>query len=430
MIKQLTLFDEKNVNSELETYVEREGNTLLIPEGLHTIPFTHGIHRFPGKFIPNIPRYLIREYIPNDQKRIIVDPFCGSGTTLIESALEGRNFIGTDIDPLAVMISKAKTFPLTVDELEFLEIYWKEHDYNEIAISLIPEVPNFQHWFTDTAIRELSSIKKRCLELPEKLRLFSLVVFSSIIRRVSNADDQTQKTYVSHTLPKNPPAPSRLFSIFLERAISGMRDYSLRLKDTPSGIIIRGDVRRDIDKIEFTDVITSPPYIDSLDYVYNQMLEYFWLLPELGLENYEGYRSFRKKPMGFNEQPVFSQEHLIKIHMPRIGNKIQEIISNIEEKSPKEARRIWSFFNDYVIHLSAIRSKQKTQDTYISIVGNSFIRGETVPTAEVLVDIHESLGYKLKDKMTYEIKRHYMKFRRRDNSRTIKQDHILVFGVE
>ena len=61
---QLELFQEIQ-SSKLETFIEREGDLLAIPEGLHTIPCTHGLHRFAGKFIPNLPRYLIREILPN-----------------------------------------------------------------------------------------------------------------------------------------------------------------------------------------------------------------------------------------------------------------------------------------------------------------------------------------------------------------------------
>ena len=71
---------------------------------------THGIHRYPAKFIPQIPRFCIESYseIGDD----VLDPFMGSGTTLLESFILGRNSYGIDIHPLARLIAKVKTTPL------------------------------------------------------------------------------------------------------------------------------------------------------------------------------------------------------------------------------------------------------------------------------------------------------------------------------
>ena len=225
-MSQALLFGYPEKPVPLETRVQRQGSTLLIPENLETIPCTHGMHRFPGKFIPNLPRFLLRAVLGRRKDHTVWDPFCGSGTTLIEAALEGRSFLGLDIDPLAVMIATAKTRPLLEDNLIFLEDYWKDFDYRTCNLDLVPQVPNFSHWFTEQATVELTAIKSACLSLPPELRLFCLVVFSSIVRRVSNADDQTQKTYVSHTLKKTPPKPSELFSIFIGRAIQGSHVYN------------------------------------------------------------------------------------------------------------------------------------------------------------------------------------------------------------
>src|SRR3989442_14454597 len=106
---QTLLFGYPEKPPAFDTHIQRQGNTLLIPENLENIPCTHGMHRFPGKFIPNIPRFLLRTVLNRRKGHTVWDPFCGSGTTLVEAALEGRPFVGLDIDPLAVMIATAKT---------------------------------------------------------------------------------------------------------------------------------------------------------------------------------------------------------------------------------------------------------------------------------------------------------------------------------
>jgi len=124
--------------------------------------FTHGIHKYPAKFIPQIPRWGIKEFTrPGD---IVLDPFCGCGTTLVESLLSGRNAYGLEISPLAKLITKTKITkikpaPLEKEHLRLLNklkkrvwspFYWK------------PFIePNLLKWFKPQSVKGLSIIKKK-----------------------------------------------------------------------------------------------------------------------------------------------------------------------------------------------------------------------------------------------------------------------------
>ena len=422
---QAPLFPLISTGNSLATLVEREGNVLRMPEGMYTTPYTHGLHRFPGKFVPNLPRYFVREILTADTNTIVLDPFCGSGTTLVECALERKASCGVDIDPLAVMIARAKTVPLDESAISQIEACWKTFDYSKECHEMVPQIPNLSHWFTEQASAELSAIKQACLDLPDIVRNFCLVVFSSIIRRVSNADDQTQKTYVSHTLRKNPPLPSRLFPIFLRRALDGMRQYAAMLDPEFVPQVICNDARSS-PNVQFTDVVTSPPYIDSIDYVYNQALEYFWLLPELGLGLYDNYRQLRKLPMGLQARQVDNLNDFTS----RLSSKNRRIFNDaqqhIDEQSHKERMIIDSFFADFQAHCAWVAEAQARDRCYVCVIGNSVIRQVTVPTVDFFVDLFMSYGYRMRDRLTYEIRRHYMKFPRRSNSGKIHQDFVLI----
>ena len=103
-------------NEELCTVIQKynweftEANTQYL---------THNIHRYSGKFIPQIAGKAIDLLTePND---LILDSYMGSGTTLLEAMLRGRNSVGIDLNPLAVLISRVKTTIVSSDDI--VEIY-------------------------------------------------------------------------------------------------------------------------------------------------------------------------------------------------------------------------------------------------------------------------------------------------------------------
>ena len=88
--------------------VPNNGEILIISNDQSYL--THGIHKFPAKFFPELPRYLIRKY--SEAHQIVLDPMCGSGTVVLESMLNDRVSVGIDIDPIARLITKVKTTPI------------------------------------------------------------------------------------------------------------------------------------------------------------------------------------------------------------------------------------------------------------------------------------------------------------------------------
>lgn len=401
-----------------------DGRIVRFPEGLQTSNLTHTIHRFPGKFVPQVARELIRLTGVEATSGIICDPFCGSGTTLVEAAVLGVDSVGIDLDPLGALISKVKTTPLTPSELEALSVHWRWAIPDEGQAALFPEVPNLSHWFKATHVSQLAAIKERCLGLPDRLRDFSLVVFSSILRRVSNADDQTQKTYVSGTLPKRPPQPRELFPVMMSRALRGITDYSAACISQPQ--VSRADAREKPGPT-VQGVATSPPYLDSIDYVYNQMLEYYWLYKELGLSKPSEIRALRALPMGFRRGSLKRVLDEIGAIAPGLVDALSEDLAEIDQTSAKEAEHVAGYFRDYAKHLEAYRTSMSPGSRYAVAVGESVVRRRRIATPDLLAMLFESSGFRLVGRCGYEIRRHYMKFPRRSNSGTIKVDHVLCF---
>ena len=75
----------------------------------------HSMSSYLGGFPPRTPRAIIEQWVP--PRVTVLDPFCGSGTTLLEAALSGRRAIGVDLNPLAVALASAKLAAVGLDDL-------------------------------------------------------------------------------------------------------------------------------------------------------------------------------------------------------------------------------------------------------------------------------------------------------------------------
>lgn len=85
----------------------------LIP--VNTVYYTHSFHPYSSKYVPQIPNRLISSLSLKNE--LVLDNFVGSGTTLVESRLLGRNSIGIDINPLACLISSVKTTTISLSTI-------------------------------------------------------------------------------------------------------------------------------------------------------------------------------------------------------------------------------------------------------------------------------------------------------------------------
>ena len=173
----------------LELNFEEKNNILIISK--HQSYLTHGVHKFPAKFFPELPRYLISKY--SKLGDVVIDPMCGSGTTLLESILQNRHAVGVDIDPIAKMISKVKTTPIEASLLDEAKEKLSILINNKIKSNKKPNIPEFNYrdkWFKPFVLEELGIIKESILELSNVLHKKSSFSDSSIL----NGDSFISKT--------------------------------------------------------------------------------------------------------------------------------------------------------------------------------------------------------------------------------------------
>ncbi|MDH5696785.1 MAG: site-specific DNA-methyltransferase, partial [Dehalococcoidia bacterium] len=155
----------------------------------------HGIHSYPAMMAPPIARRLIGELTNHGDT--VLDPFCGSGTVLAEAILLGRRAIGYDINPLALLIAKVKTTPISPEKLlRALE------SIERIASAIIPEYvdvptfPNIDYWFKSGVVVDLARLKHAIEHVKgEEVKRFFNLVFARTVRHVSNTKSNEFKLY-------------------------------------------------------------------------------------------------------------------------------------------------------------------------------------------------------------------------------------------
>lgn len=164
---------------------------------------THGLHKYPAKFFPELPRWIIEKY--SRRGDWVLDPFAGSGTVNVEAMLLGRPSIALDIDPFARFLTKVKTSKVDVAEMtkavDAIRVRLEQFDGEAPDL---PDFPYAEHWFAPHVLHELAYIKHviQTVIAGTTTRNFMLAVFSSIIRTASNADNNCTRTVVRKRLNK------------------------------------------------------------------------------------------------------------------------------------------------------------------------------------------------------------------------------------
>ena len=413
----------KNLNPE-QSFIELPsprkipfGEVIAVSLSASTNTTTHGLHRYPAKFIPQIPRWAISNYSALGDT--VLDPFVGSGTTMVEALSLSRAAIGVDLDPMACLISEAKTSELDGQRLNLLAsklLSFVECPRTELVIPLAG-VSNFGHWFTEAAWSSLQALRSGIERLPlsEAERAFFLVVFSSILRIVSNADDQTQKTYVSGTLKKVPPEVLPTFEKALNKAIAGMISLNGVSSREPAHVFNCSATAIPLSDDSVDLIITSPPYLDSVDYMYNLMLEYFWLGSDVGVHSRADFNSLRKKTIGA-KQPIQPLD---------IPDSIQHLIK-LEDVPAYRKAAIAPYFAGMALHFAEAARVLKPGGRYVLVVGNSRSQTGMVRVHDALIILAAEVGLNIEHAFGYRIRRHYMKFPRKGRGGIILVDWVIT----
>jgi len=127
-----------------------------------TKEFTHCYHAYPAMMIPQVARALIEEYKPEDGVELLFDPYMGSGTSLVEASIKGINAIGTDLNPLARLMSHVKTthYDLSCirDTFSMMQALFFEYSEDKVKNKNFDNISNYTYWYSRDSLLRLSYI--------------------------------------------------------------------------------------------------------------------------------------------------------------------------------------------------------------------------------------------------------------------------------
>lgn len=353
-----------------------------------TKEYTHGYHVYPAMMIPQIARTLIDEYSPNGEVRTILDPYMGSGTTLVEAAVKGINSIGTDLNPLARMMSKVKTthYNEEVIKAQFAEIslHLSFYDASKVLNRNFERVSNYTYWYSEDALLKLSYLHQIIEEYAANSDFFRLIL-AEIVREVSFTRNGEFKRFrmSEDRIANYNPNPFELFEKKTKRNIAGLQAYN-RVGHRPEVTICNFNstcgIPYDIAAPQSIDmVVTSPPYGDSKTTVaYGQFSR--WANEWFGFEN---AKNLDNELMGGGK----CREVLFN------SNELVQTLSEIRALDEKRYWEVVSFLNDYSKSIQNVSKVIRIGGRVCYVVGDRRVKGVQIPLDYFTAEMFEQCGF-------------------------------------
>jgi len=410
----------------------------------------HNVFRYPAKFHPPVARALVEQFSAAGET--VLDPFCGSGTTLVEALVAGRHVVGTDVDPLAVFVSSAKIRRLDYDRIdEAVErirarveamreadaALWGGFDRDISQADLtaaidplsaqVPALPRMEHWFRRRVVLQLAALRKFIAgQRDPHVRSLLELCFASIVRNSSNADPVPVSglEVTSHMKRKEEAGrvidPYALLRLALTKSAPAMRSLGEARAPNHGGRAALADARqlsaRGTGRVDC--VVTSPPYLTAVDYYRRHTLEMYWLGLTSGPAERRGImpRYIGRDRVGMN--------HVGKDggHGSRVARRRLPAFGDIK---PDRARAFQHYCSGMDQVLQRMAEIVRPGGNIVFVVGDVRFCGSPVSMVELLQEIADP-QLALVERLWYPLANRYMSYSRK-NEADINADHVLVF---
>ena len=354
-----------------------------------TKEYTHCFHTYPAMMIPQIARKLLKAY--GVENGWLLDPYCGTGTSLVEASLFGMHSVGCDINPLVRLIATAKSTPICLSALDETlnrlnnDLFQIEFQEGKVPDAPIPDILNLTYWFSEEVIKSLAYLRAWINNIEdEAVRNFILVAFSETVREVSYTRNGEFKLYrmSAERLKDFNPDVFGLLSKKLSRNRQGLATFLEKRKNVEASVsnanTVQGELPMPRPLGGYDLVVTSPPYGDSHTTVaYGQFsrLAAEWI----GLPN---ARKIDKIAMGGQR----SKETLT-------DSPVSSAIEKIRSVDEKRAREVLAFYIDLERSINSVAQMLSSNATICYVVGNRRVKEVMLPTDAFIVSAFRQHGF-------------------------------------
>lgn len=347
----------------------------------------HRIHSYPAKFPAFIATKAIQYARANQMApRKIADIFCGCGTVAFESKMNGIDFWGCDINPVAILIAKVKSRGLY--QIPRLEKYYKEiistfqSENNDTFVSYHDANMRFSYWYDEKHYNDLSKLKKAIEKVtPETsdYRLFFYCAFSNILKSTSRWLTKSIKPQIDpHKQPSN------VFLAFKKQVnsmISACKDIPKR--DFGNTNVVRMNFLEKKENVPTVDmIITSPPYVTSYEYADLHQLSSLWL------DYSSDYRDLRKGSIG-----SITSNFPFKEKLDELNETGGDIIKKLMVSIPGKARDVAKYYWDMQCVANRSYEMLESGGMAVFVIGNTEYKGVHIDNAKHLAESLLNAGF-------------------------------------
>lgn len=362
--------------------------------GAPTRELTHCYHDYPARMIPQIARRLLDTYAVGAES--LFDPYCGTGTSLVEGMIRGLNVAGTDLNPLARLIAQAKISrpdPNQLDEqiAKFRRFASRSKPARLPAAFRVEGISRLDFWFKPSVIGKLLRIREFIGGIKnDRVRLFFQVAFSETVRESSNTRNHEFKLYRydAGALRVFRPRVFELMMSKLARNRDGLQKFLEAMRGADNSLSAKvydfntacGAPPELIPPASVDIVVTSPPYGDShttVAYGQYSRLSAAWL----GLREPD---KIDRKLMGGKIAKQFGD-----FPCEALNNALLEI-NHKDGKRALEVAAYYSDLHDSIFHVSQV-IRPGGHACYV--VGNRKVKGVVLPTDEAIQSFFERAGF-------------------------------------
>src|SRR5947209_2239880 len=413
----------------------------LFPEVASTERATHNLHPYPAKMLRHIPSFSLAVPELAGPGARVLDPFCGSGTTLVEALVAGNPAVGLDVNPLATLLAKVKSTPVSPR---------RAHAALASVVAMArqlrrPRVPNrdrLRYWFHPRVLTDLARLRIAVEDVGDPdVRDLLKASLSLLARQVSLADPRVSVPV--RLRPERYPEDHRLRAAMSRRLaqlgrLDVLLDFERATRETiarigrleglrAEPIVVycadaRGRAAADapVEPATIDLIVTSPPYLGAQKYIRASSLNLF----ALDLVDAEGAGELLGRSVGreFFRRDEYAEAQTTGIH------EADALIEESRCTNPLRAHLATTYLREMRSAFAGIATRLKPGGAFVLVAGDNQLCDVPFPTSRFLEALAHERGLRTELRVVDAIRSRGLMTRRNHSSASpIAHEHVVVF---